>query len=90
MNNEKNNEEHGHDKSIKIIVNGREKVVHKEVLTFEEIVALAFDTPPTANTIFTVSYRKAHQHPESGTLVPGQSVTVKNGTTLNVTATDKS
>jgi len=80
----------GHGKKITVIVNGREKVVNKEVLSFAEVVALAFDTPAGDTTMFTVAYRKANQHPESGTLVAGQTVKVKDGTTFNVSATNKS
>ncbi len=84
------NKGHGHDKEFKIIVNGREKVVTKEVLSFTEVVALAFDTTSNDNTVFTVTYRHADQHPEDGVLVAGQTVKVKNGTIFNVTATNKS
>ena len=79
----------GHGKNITVTVNGRDKVVNKEELTFAEVVALAFDNP-SPDTIFTVSYRNADQHPENGTLVAGQKVKVKNGTIFNVTATNKS
>lgn len=82
------NEGHGHQ--IKIIVNGREKTVRDKHLTFEQVVALAFETPPSATTVFTVTYRRADQKPDSGTLAPGKSVKVKDGTTFNVTATDRS
>lgn len=87
---EDSNSGHGHDKKITIIVNGREKVVEKEKLSFAEVVALAFDTPPGEGTIFTVTYRRADQHPEIASLVAGQTVKVKNGTTFNVTTTNKS
>ncbi len=79
----------GHGKQIKVIVNGRDKVINKEELTFVEVVALAFDNP-SPETMFTVSYRNADQRPESGTLVAGQKVKVKDGTIFNVTATNKS
>lgn len=81
-----------HDKTITIIVNGREKTVpKKEVLSFNEIVALAFDTPPTGdNIVFTITYRKGHGDKPEGTIIEGQSVKAKDGMIFNVTATDKS
>ena len=90
MNNTNKNEEHDNDKEVTIIVNGREKVVKKETISFAEIVALAFENPPSENTIFTVTYRKGHGNKTEGTLVEGETVKVKDGMIFNVTATDKS
>jgi hypothetical protein len=81
------------NKEIKIIVNGREKAVEKnDELTFDQIVALAFDNPPTGPNIkFTITYRKGgNEHKPEGTLVEGELVKIKDGTIFNVTATDKS
>lgn len=79
------------DKGFSIIINGREKTVEKEELTFDEVVALAFDDPPTGEFIcFTITYRRAGGRKPEGTLVEGKSVKVKDGTIFNVTATDKS
>ncbi len=82
-------EEHGHKGEITIIVNGREKKITKDTLSFEEVVALAFDNP-SPDVMYTVSYRDADQEPKNGTLVAGQTVKVKNGTIFNVTPTNKS
>ena len=86
-------QKHGH--SITIVVNGREKTVGEEALTFEHIVALAFDNLPTGpNVLFTVTYRNAHPHNDhgnhDGSLIAGQSIKPKKGMICNVTATDKS
>lgn len=80
------------EKAIMIIVNGREKTVTKDELTFDEVVKLAFDNPPYgANTLFTITYRKGgNEHRPEGHLVEGGTVKVKKGTVFNVTATDKS
>ena len=86
---EKKNNDHGHDKQITIIVNGREKVVTKKELSFEEVVALADNLPSGENILYTITYRKAEGKPE-GTLVEGDKVKVKDGTIFNVTVTDKS
>lgn len=82
----------GREKSITIIVNGREKTVTKGELTFDEVVKLAFDNPPYGdNTLFTITYRKGgNEHRPEGHLVEGEAVKVKKGTIFNVTATDKS
>jgi hypothetical protein len=78
-------------KQITIIVNGRAKQVPKEEMTFEELVALAFDNPPSgSNIVFTVTYRKGHGNKPEGTLTQGEMVKVKEGMIFNVTATDKS
>lgn len=83
-------EEHHHG-DVTIIVNGRQRSVHQRKLSFGEVVALAFDNPPTGeNVIFTVTYRRGpHQNPE-GSMVEGIVVKIKNGMIFNVTATDKS
>ena len=79
------------DKEIVIIVNGREKTVEDEELTFDQVVALAFDDPPTGAFIcFTITYRRAGGRKPEGTLIEGESVKVKHGTIFNVTVTDKS
>lgn len=78
-------------KLVHIHVNGRKREVGPGVITFEQLVTLAFPTPPTgAQVSFTVSYRKGPTaHPE-GSLIPGQSVHVVEGMAFHVTATDKS
>lgn len=78
-------------KEFTIILNGRKKVVHRKTLTFNEIVALAFDPIPVGpNIMFTITYRHGpHANPE-GTLIEGGSVEIKDGMIFNVTATDKS
>jgi hypothetical protein len=82
----------GREKSITVIVNGREKTVTKDELTFDEVVSLAFENPPYgANTLFTITYRKGgNEHRPEGHLVAGDTVKVKKGSVFNVTATDKS
>ena len=85
-------QDHGLDKEITIIVNGRKKTVGiREELTFDELVALAFDNPPTGEFIeFTITYRRGVGNKPEGTLVEGEIVRVKDGMIFNVTATDKS
>jgi Multiubiquitin len=53
-----------------------------------QVVALAFDPVPSGlDWVFTVTYRKAARKPHEGTLTEGETVTVRNGTIFNVTAT---
>ena len=78
-----------HDKEITIIVNGQVKKVMSSVVSFAQVVALAFPTPPSDKTIFLVVYRNAADH-KKGTLTVGETVTVKDGTIFDVTPTDKS
>ena len=74
-----------------IIVNGQRKVVITRRVSFNEIVKLAFPTPPAgANILYTVSYEDGPRVNPQGSLKEGQSVVVKNGMIFNVTATDKS
>ena len=82
----------GKEKEISIIVNGREKRVPKhDPLTFDEVVALAYDNPPTGPYVcFTITYRRGQGNKPEGTLVEGESVKPKEGMIFNVTATDKS
>jgi hypothetical protein len=74
-----------------VIVNGRPKKVETEVLTFEEVLHLAFDDPQSGpNVIFTITYRNAKSPKHEGSLLDGQTVEIKDGTIFNVTRTDKS
>lgn len=77
--------------TVTVVVNGQQKTVEKEDLTFNEVVALAFDPVPTGeNTMFTITYRRGHGNKPEGTLTEGESVKAKEGMIFDVTATDKS
>lgn len=80
------------EKTVTIIVNGRPKTVPKHAeLTFDQVVALAFDPVPTGEGVqFTVQYTRGEGHKPSGTLVEGQSVKVKDGMEFDVTQTNRS
>jgi hypothetical protein len=80
----------GHGKTT-IIVNTREKEVEGKEVTYDQIVALAFATPPTgANIEITVAYRDGPGPDKEGTLQPGGSTRIKKDMIFDVTATDKS
>lgn len=78
-------------KDFVIIVNGQKKTVTTKAVTFDEIVKLAFPTPPSgANILYTVSYEDGPKVNPQGSLKEGGTVKVKDGMIFNVTATDKS
>jgi Multiubiquitin len=80
-----------HVKETEIVVNGRPKAVAGDVITFEQVVALALDPVPEGpNVVITVTYSHGRGPKHEGTLSPGHSVEIKNGTRFNVKATDKS
>ncbi len=89
-----NNEQgQGNDKDVTIIVNGTQKTVDKNAeLSYEEVVALAFENPPTGeNILITVNYRRGHGNKPEGSLAAGDPpVKVKDGMIFDVTPTDKS
>lgn len=73
-----------------IIVNGEDHEVGSEVVTYQQVVTIAFPIPPSPDARYTVSYRHAKE-PYEGSLAPSQSVVVrKEGTVFNVKATGKS
>ena len=79
-------------KEFKIVVNGTEHAVSNNVVTFNEVVDIAFPGHPiNPDIVFSVTFEKAESKPHQGTLASGGSVTVKhNGTTFDVTQTNRS
>ena len=73
---------------ITIIVNSRKREFDKRRITFEEVIALAFNPLPE-NTRFKVKYSNG-RHDASGSLKPGHSVKVKDGMIFNVSETYES
>jgi hypothetical protein len=83
-------EDQHHRAEWHIVVNGREKHVNHQRVTFDEVVALGPNLPPPGPT---VEYKVVFEHaeePKSGALIQGESVLVKNGTEFVVTATNRS
>ena len=74
------------EKELTIIVNGRPKKVAGPEISFEQVVALAFDPVPP-NAFFTVTYSHGNT---GGSLTPGKSVPVQNGMKFDVTETGQS
>ena len=75
-----------HEKEINIIVNGRPRKVPNQDITFEAIVALAFNPVPP-NAIFTVTWSHGNK---GGSLLAGKSVPIQNGMKFDVTETGES
>lgn len=76
---------------ITVRVNGTATEVHQVVLTYEEIVQLAYPSPPDGNNPdFAVTFKHAASVPHHGKLSAGDSVDVKDGTILDVTPTNRS
>ena len=83
--------DHRKGKEYAIVINGELAVVPHEVVSYTEVVAIAYPEQPDPNTTYTVTFRKAKEPRHEGVLVQGQTVTVKHeGTVFNVTATNKS
>jgi hypothetical protein len=92
MTNEKKDHDdkgHGNDKIYKIIVNGRERKITDDKLSYIEVVHLAFPgEQPSEAVSFTVTY--SNPHGKDGSLVAGQEVKVHDGMIFNVRKTDRS
>jgi hypothetical protein len=74
-----------------IIVNGRKKEVSTKTLTFDQVVALAFNPVPSGpNVQFSVTYRKGPKKNHEGTMIEGETVFIKDGMIFDVTETNKS
>ena len=81
----------GKPKIYRIIVNGRQKEVSTKTLTFDQVVALAFNPVPSGpNVQFTVTYRKGPRRNHEGSMTEGETVRIKDGMIFDVTETNKS
>jgi hypothetical protein len=76
--------------TFEIFVNGRPRKVTGNIVTFEQIVQLAFPGEHDPNVEFSMSYSHADSTPPVGELGRGGSVQIKNGTRFNVTRTVQS
>jgi hypothetical protein len=74
-----------------IIVRGRPRKVSGRTISFEQVVALAYNPVRTEPFIvYTVSYSRGPKANREGDLFPGQTVKIKEGMVFLVTETDKS
>ena len=78
-------------RKFKIIINGRERMIEKSVLTYREVVLLAFpEAVFDEKTVYTVTYAEGPRENPEGSMVEGQSVQLKNKMVFNVVRSDKS
>lgn len=77
-----------HGQHFKVYVNGVEKTVDHDVLTYDEVVHL-FIAQPVEGTIYAVSFEHGKE-PKEGELVAGQSMTIKQNTEFDVDDTGRS
>ena len=81
----------GEGREITIIVRGRPRKVSGRTISFDEVVALAYNPVRTEPFIvYTVSYSRGPKANREGDLFRGQSVKIKEGMVFCVTETDKS
>ena len=79
------------DKTFLITVNGRQRQVERDELSFDELVDLAFDDPAKGpQIVFTITFREAGGRIPEGELDEGQRLKVRDGMIINVTRTDQS
>lgn len=79
------------DCEITIIVRGRPRKVSGRSISFEQVVALAYNPVRTEPFIvYTASYSRGPKQNREGDLFAGQSVRIKEGMVFCVTETDKS
>ena len=74
-----------------IFINGKRKTSAMSRLTFVELIALAFENPPSGDGVqFTVQFTRGPEGHASGTLLEGLSVDLKNEMEFDVTPTNRS
>jgi len=76
-----------HPKVHNIVVNGKARQFAGPVITYEEVVRLAYPEGPF-DVIYTVAYVNPHGH--DGTLAPGQETSVHEGVEFRVRKTNRS
>lgn len=79
------------NKKIIILVNGEEKEVEKERISYQEVIILAFGNYDSSEgTTYTITYFRGENHKPNGVLVKGQEIMVKKGMKFNVSKTNRS
>jgi hypothetical protein len=79
------------DKEYEIIVNGSEHEIPNPLVTFDQVVEIAFPGHPNnPDIVYAVTFEHAEE-PKRGPLASGGSVTVKKRNTIfDVTPTNRS
>ena len=77
-------------KGYEIFVNTRKQFVESEYVTYQEVVDLAFETPPSGpNILIRVKFSNGPRG-STGSLVAGQDTKVTDGMIFDVRVTDQS
>ncbi|HTY11498.1 MAG TPA: multiubiquitin domain-containing protein [Bacteroidota bacterium] len=88
---ENNMEDQKKHKEYVIVVNGEQKTVSKQELTFVEVLNEAFPPPrQIPDKDYSITFKDAASEPHQGQLHLGGKVEVKDGTRFDVTPTNKS
>ena len=78
-------------KGAVVIVNGQERVVPKGEVSFEEIIALAYDESERGEQIvFTVTFEASAGRVAEGEVGPGETLEVTERVIIHVQRTDQS
>ncbi|ABF10230.1 conserved hypothetical protein [Cupriavidus metallidurans CH34] len=76
---------------VVIIVNGTKEELPAPLVTFDQLVALAYPgQPPQPGITYSITYYKVASYPHQGPMAPGGSVEAKNGSIFNVGRTIQS
>jgi Multiubiquitin len=80
-----------HKHKYEIFVNTRPHNVDSDIVSYTQVVDIAFPRHPVnPDVYFEVTYMKAVEPKHEGTLLDGETVTVKEGTRFHVTETNRS
>lgn len=80
-----------HERTYVIFVNGRRFEWEKPIISFEEVISLAFGGyNPAPHIAYTVSYFNGPKEYREGTLTKGHFIPVKDGEKINADRTDRS
>lgn len=85
------NDKEKKDKETEIVVNGRERTVKGNEISFEAVVALAYNPVPSGDgVVIAVTFEGARGKRHEGILSVGEEILIRNGTSFNVKVNNKS
>lgn len=79
--------------SVPVVINGRQVLLERPEVTFEDLVGLAFpgtDLVSASSRALTVTYRQGPPDRPEGSLLSQEAIRVRRGEVFNVSATNKS
>ena len=83
--------ENSKEKEYTILVNAREKVWNDKIISFDQVVILAFGAISNdPNVSYAITFKKGDNNKPEGIMVKGDEVKVKDGMRFNVTQTNRS